>query len=917
MAPGPGDRVGAYELLTLIGTGGMGQVYRGRDTKLGREVAIKVLLDSVALDADRIARFEREARLLASLNHPHIAALYGMEEAGGQQFLIMELVEGETLAERLEGRRAKGGGLPIDEALMIAKQVAEALEAAHEKGIIHRDLKPANIKITRDDRVKVLDFGLARTADVIEPDAQAARTHSPTLSLMATQAGLILGTAAYMSPEQAKGQQADHRSDVFAFGCVLYEMLTGTQAFQGETVPDILASVLAREPDLGALPPALNPRLLELLRRCLDKNPKRRWQAAGDLRAELETVATAPHAEPGPVAAAAPPPSRWKNATLYAGPALVVGAVLAAAATWAVMRPAPSRILRTTIAAAGEAAPSTAGGDIVAITPDGSRVVYVGNNGTQLFVRALDSLEPAAIASGSGLRGPFVSPDGEWVGFFDNNSRLLKVQIAGGPAIPILQQIDGGASRGATWVRDDTIVFATSNSATGLQRVGAGGGAVTMLTTPDRTRGEVDHVWPHVLPGGRGVLFTITSPNGPDAASYVAVLDFKTGKTTSLVPGGTDGRYFASGHLVYAAAGTLRAVPFDLDRLQVRGAAVPVLPRLVVAGSGSGSFALSDEGTLVYIDAPAVAAGGAALRTLVWVDRNGRQQDISAPPHRYQNPRISPDGSRVAVHIDEQQRDIWIWDLRRALLSRLTLDPSNDQWPVWTIDSRRLIYTSARDTNLNLWWQSADGSDAPQRLTKSVNIQVPTSISPDGRLVVFHEVMGGTSADLMRLSLTPQGQPETLLQTKFLERDGMISPDGRWLAYESNSSGALEVYVQPFGTGTQGQGRWQISTNGGARPLWGRDELFYIAPDRSLMRVPVSAGASWNGGAPSKLIDRVPDVTALVGTSDDFNRNYDITPDGQRFLMIKTVGDVQTAGSSSITVVQHWDRELASRVPLK
>jgi eukaryotic-like serine/threonine-protein kinase len=899
----PGARVGGYEVLALLGAGGMGEVYRARDTKLGRPVAIKVLLAAVALDTDRIARFEREAKLLAALNHPHIAALYGMEEAEGQQFLVMELVEGETLAERLAR-----GAIPVEAALRMALQIADALEAAHEKGIIHRDLKPANIKITPDDRVKVLDFGLARAADVVEADAQIGRTHSPTLSLMATQAGLILGTAAYMSPEQAKGLQADHRSDVFSFGCVLYEMLTGTQAFQGDSVPDILASVLAREPDLRALPPSLNPRLTELVRRCLDKTPKRRYQATGDVRVELETIAKSPHADPAAPSGIDRRASAWRNLALYGVPALLLGASIAVLAMRLTARPTPPRVVRSTIAATGDAAVFRSNSDHdVTITPDGSRIVYVGSNGTRLFVRAIDELEPVAIASGRGLRGPFVSPDGQAVGFFDAEQHMMRVSISGGPAIPIVNRIDGTNSRGASWGRDDNILFATSISSTGLQRVNAGGGPVTVVTRADRTLGEADHVWPSLLPDGRAALFTITSQADPDALS-VAVIDLATGKTKIVLRGGSDARYFSSGHLVYAASGTLRAVPFDLRTLETRGAPAPVLSR-VAAGGGSADFAMSDDGTLVYIES--VGDGGSLIpRKLFWVDRAGKEQEIPAPPRRYQNPAISPDGTRIAVAVEDQQRDIWIWDLRRAVLTRLTMDPNVDTFPVWTRDSSRIVYASGRDTSINLWWQPADGSGAPERLLTSPNIQIPTSITPDGRDLIFHEVKPETSADVLRMPLAGPHKPEPLIQTTSFERQAVLSRDGRWLAFESNSSGTEEIFVRSFAGGTPSQ--WQVSAMGGTRPSWGHDELFYIGGDNSLMRVAVPPnGTVWTGSAPTKLFDR------FQPSGSAYNRNYDVAPDSQRFVIVKEIRSAEDASVSSITMIQHFDQEVTAHGPTK
>ena len=903
-----GIRLGPYEILSALGAGGMGEVYRARDTRLKRDVAIKVLPDSFASDAGRLARFEREAQVLASLNHPHIAAIYGVEDAPAEagshvHALVMELVEGETLAERL-----RRGPLPLEEALRIAVQIAEALEAAHEKGIIHRDLKPANVKITPDEKVKVLDFGLAKAMEG-EP-AAANVSMSPTLSLMATQAGMILGTAAYMSPEQAKGFPADQRSDVFSFGCVLYEMLTGRQAFQGDTAPDILASVLVREPDLTALPPNLNPRLPDLLRRCLEKNPKKRWQAVGDLRAEIETIATAPHAAATTTAVVTRPEPRWRRLTFVGVPALVAGAAVAAAVTWFATRPVPPRVTRTAIANTGTTALTINGTDRdLAITPDGTHVVYVGNGGTQLFVRALDALEPVVIASGQ-LRGPFVSPDSQWVGFSAlMGGGIHKVAITGGPSIALTSP--DGASAGATWGPDDTIIFATINPATGLQRVSAAGGTPEVLTRPDRAHGEADHLWPEILPGGRAVLFTITSQTGGLDAAQVAVRDLRTGTQKVLLRGGSHGHYVASGHLVYVAAGALRAIAFDPNRLETHGAAVPVLPRLAVTGYGGGDFAMAADGTLIYVDAQ--GSLGAAARTLVWVDRTGKEEPVAAPPRAYEHPRLSPDGMRVALASGDQENDLWIWDLGRATLTRLTLDPGQDQFPLWTPDGRRIIFSSNRGVGQpNLWWQAADGTGAAERLTTSSNAQFLNGISPDGTAAVFNETMPTMGRDLMQVTLDGTHRETPLLQTKFDERNGIVSPDGRWLAYESNSSGTFEIYVRPFPN--VGGGQWQVSTAGGRQPLWARSgkELFYFGADGALLRVPVEAsGATWNAGTPMKLLE------GRYYTGTGSGRAYDVSPDGQRFLMIKAPGGDSTASSPSVIVVQHFDEELKRLVPTR
>jgi serine/threonine-protein kinase len=905
-----GTRVGAYEIISALGAGGMGEVYRARDTRLKRDVAIKVLPDSLACDVDRLARFEREAEILASLNHPHIAAIYGVEDAPADagphvHALVMELVEGETLAERLHR-----GPLPLTEALRIAAQMAEALEAAHERGVVHRDLKPANVKITPDENVKVLDFGLAKAMER-EP-AAANISASPTLSIMATQAGMILGTAAYMSPEQARGFPADQRSDIFSFGCVLYEMLTGHQAFQGETASDVLASVLAREPDLNALPPNLNPRLPELLKRCLEKNPKKRWQAVGDLRAEIETIVAAPHAAATTTAVVTRPEPRWRRLTFVGVPALVAGAAIAGAVTWFATRPVAPRVTRTAIANTGTAALTISNVDRdLAITPDGRHVVYVGNGGTQLFVRALDALEPVAIASGQ-LRGPFVSPDGQWVGFVDTSGAALeKVAITGGPPITLLRS--DALLRGATWAVDDSVIFATGNPGTGLLRVSAAGGTPEVLTRPDRAQGEADHFWPEILPGGRAVLFTITSQTGGLDAAQVAVRDLRTGAQKVLVRGGSHGHYVASGHMVYVAAGALRAIPFDPNRLETHGTAVPVLARLAVTGTGAGDFAVATDGTLVYVDVPGnLGALGANARTLVWVDRTGKEESVAAPPRAYEQPRLSPDGTRLALSSFDQENDIWIWDLGRATLTRLTLEPGQDQFPLWTPDGRRIIFSANHDGQPNLWWQAADGTGAAERLTTSSNAQFLNGITPDGTAAVYNETSPAMGRDLFEVALDGTHRVTPLLQTKFDERNGIVSPDGRWLAYESNSSGPFEVDVRPFPN--VGGGQWQVSTAGGRQPLWARSgkELFYFGSDGALMRVPVEAsGVSWNAGAPMKLLE------GRYYTGTGSGRAYDVSTDGRRFLMIKAPGGDSTASSPSVIVVQHFDEELKRLVPTR
>jgi serine/threonine-protein kinase len=926
----PGVRLGPYEVLAQIGVGGMGEVYRARDSKLQRDVAIKVLPEAFAQDTERLARFEREARTLASLNHPNIAAIYGLEESPAEaghyvRALVMELVEGPTLADRIAQ-----GAIPVDEALPIAKQIAEALEAAHEQSVIHRDLKPANVKVRDDGTVKVLDFGLAKA---MEPTGAMSPglSQSPTITspAMMTGVGVLLGTAAYMSPEQARGKRVDKRADIWAFGCVLYEMLTGQRAFGGEDVTVTLARVVEREPDFDTLPSTVPARIRQALRVCLRKDPKQRVGDIRDVRLALEgAFETAAPQAAAPVGV--PQPAGWRRVVAMTAGALVVAAV-ATTLTWFATRPSdpvPPRVSRLALAPSGTAALTINGLDRgLALTPDGSRLIYVGNNGTQLFVRALDALDPVAVFTGT-AHGPFVSPDGQWIGFVDAQT-LKKVAVTGGPAVT-LATLDGN-SLGATWGPDDTIIVATANGGTGLQRVGAAGGPTTVLTRPDRAQGEADHLWPEGLPGGRAVLFTITALTGGLDAAQVAVLDLQTGTRTVLVRGGSHAHYVQAGgaspvglagglvsptraereggYLVYAAAGTLRAVPFDLATFETRGTPVPVIPAVVTTAAGGVDAVVAGDGTLAYV------SGGVAgkPRTLVWVDRQGRETAIPAPPRAYVLPRLSPDGTRIAVNAQDQERDIWAWDLGRTTLTRATFDPAGDTYPVWTPDGRRLIVSSERAGARNLFWQAVDGTGTVERLSESPNVQNASAVSPDGHLLIFTEFAPKTGEDVMQMALDGTRRVTPLVQSPFAERNGVVSPDGRWLAYEANDSGRVEISVRPFPE--VNSGRWQVSTAGGTRPLWAPSgqELFYVAPTGALMRVGVERAPSWAATTPTLLLKE-----GYFSSPGDFlGRTYDIAPDGQRFLMIKEGGGSEQTAAPQLIVVQHWLEELKRLVPTK
>jgi hypothetical protein len=751
----PGARFGAYNIAGALGAGGMGEVYRARDMRLGRDVAIKVLPAAFVADADRLARFEREARVLAALNHPNIAAIYGIEdgpaEAGRHvRALVLELVEGETLADRIAR-----GPLPVAEALGLARQFAEALDAAHEKGIVHRDLKPANIKVTPTGTVKVLDFGLAK---VISGDGAAALSPTPTLAVAGTVDGVILGTAAYMSPEQARGHATDKRTDIWAFGCVLFEMLTGTSAFAGESVPDTLGRIVTHQPHWEALPSDTPALIGTLLRRCLEKDRQKR---IGDVSTVLFALdeAHAPATASGtgsPRASEAGPAylrstALWRRVATYSAPALLVGLAVGAGA-WLTIRPGPARLVRLAIPSTPATALALSGIDRdLAITPDGSRVVYVGSNGRQLFVRPLDGLEATSLFTGA-PRAPFVSPDGQWVSFTDGARALKKVPIGGGPAVSIAPA-DGG-TRGAVWTPDDMIVFATNAAATGLQQVPAAGGPVTVLTRPDRTRGEAEHVWPEVLPGGRAVLFTILPVRLNIDGAQIAVFDRETGRQTVVVRGGSHGHYVETGHLVYAAGGTLRAIAFDPVTLTTRGMPATVVSDVTTGTVGSSPGAvnavIAGDGTLAYV------RGGPALVgpwTLVWVDRQGREMPIGAPPRVYTFPRVSPEGGRIAVRAGDEEDDLWLWDIARMTLTRLTFTPGGDIHPLWTPDGRRLLFGSDREGVRNIFWQAADGTGTVQRVTRSPNVQTPTGLSPDGTRLILDETTPTTGDDIMEVAL--------------------------------------------------------------------------------------------------------------------------------------------------------------------
>ena len=891
----PGTRLGPYEITALIGEGGMGKVWRAHHTALKRDDALKVLPDAFASDPERLARFRREAQVLASLNHPNIAHVHGLEQADGVQALVMELVEGPTLADRIAQ-----GPIPADEALPIARQIAEALEAAHEQGIIHRDLKPANIKVRPDGTVKVLDFGLAKALAGDPLTSPVALANSPTITspVAVTGVGMLLGTAAYMSPEQARGKAVDRRADIWAFGAVLFEMLTGKRAFDGEDVGDTLAAVLRAQPDWSSLPAATVVPVRTLLRGCLEKDPRQR---IGSVSAALFVLRHQIAGEGTEVLAGHPGPKDGRRVALFTTAALIVGAIGAGTGVWWLTRFDPPSVVRTTIATSGPTAVVVS--DVqrsIAITPDGSRVVYRGDN--QLLVRALDQLQPTALSGLGAPQGVFLSPDGEWIGFVDGNRMIRKVSITGGPA-ELVCAVGPGVPTGATWGPDETIIFATNAAGRGLQRVPAAGGEPTAVTTVDHARGEGGHLWPEFLPGGEAVLFTILpSPVNPQNAQ-IAVLDLRTGSSRVLIRGGSHARYVPTGHLVYGVSGTLRAVAFDLKRLEVVGMPATVLEGVVTTGLGAADIAVAANGSLVYVAGRAVDR----RQTVVSVDRQGRASPLPGIPlDVYRTVRVSPDGTKLALATFEQ---VSIYDFARATLIRLTTGPTSESNPLWTPDGQRLVFTSTPAGYPELFVRRADGTGSVDRLLSRAKDLIdlhPDGWSKDGKHLLFTEVPPTLEPAIGQVAFERPSDVKLLVKGATF---AAVSPDGRWIAYTSGTpaAGQYGIFVEQY---PELGDRQQISTGGGDVAVWSRDnrELFFKSLDgRQMFAVPVQSGATLGAGRTQMLFE------AAMGPSGGGFRVYDVAPDG-RFLIVQAA---QADAAPEIVVVQHWFEELKRLVPTK
>ena len=913
MALTEGTKIGPYEVVGLIGQGGMGEVYQAHDTTLDRDVALKVLPEAFTSDPDRLARFEREAKVLASLNHPNIGSIYGLEEAepstssgkGAVRALVLELVEGPTLADRITQ-----GPIPIDEALPIAKQIAEALEAAHERGVIHRDLKPANIKVKDDGTVKVLDFGLAKA---LHTTPKGDPSTSATLTISATQMGVIMGTAAYMPPEQARGKAINRQADVWAFGVVLFEMLGGTRPFVGADASETLARVIDREPDWAALPGSVPPVLAGVLRRCLQKNPKQRIRDIGDvilpMDGAFETSVPAP--SEGTVAAG--------TLRLWQRPLPAIGFVLAAAAisalvAWSLTRPAPVQLARFAIPLAADQTFDRADRPVVDLFPDGTRIVYAAN-GT-LWLRSVDQLEALPIAGTENARGPFFSPDSQSIGFYADG-QLKRVETSGWAPVPITDaaptsttdlqlvslEIDG-ASLGA----DNMIVY---GHGAGIVRVSAAGGTAEVVLSIEEP--EAAHR-PQMLPGGEWVLYTLRS-DGPGSWNRADVVaqSLTTGERLVLVAG-RDGRYVSTGHLVYARDNTIFAVPLETSPPAVTGGPVALVEGVLQAGNNGGAahFGVSDTGSLVYVPG---GDGGPGESSLAWVTLDGDETLLPAPRRTYGSISVSPDGTRIAVDIgDGRQRDIWIYRLDEGPLTRLTFDEGMDWGPVWTPDSARVVFSSSRDGG-GLFWRAADGTGEVEQLLEAAEPVIPASWTADGRLL-FTRLRDGIgmvpNGDIGVLDVDGDRTAKMLLDGEFAELMPALSPDGRWLAYTSGEPGAAGIYVQPFPD--LDEGKWLISTDVGLSPLWspGGQHVYFLDPLSGIQVVEVETDPVFGHGVPTVAVavatSEILDVFTALG------RSYDLAPDGERFL-VKVPAARSSEGFTGMIFVEHWFEELTARVP--
>jgi Tol biopolymer transport system component len=889
----PGVRLGSYEITGKLGEGGMGEVYRATDARLRREVAIKVLPEAFLRDPERLARFEREAQLLAQLHHPNIASIFGLEESAGGRALVMELVDGPTLAERLAS-----GPLPFDDALGIARQIAEALEEAHEKGIVHRDLKPQNVKLTGEGRVKVLDFGLAKAMEAPggpSSVADAARSptlmNSPTLTSAGTQLGVILGTAAYMAPEQAAGAAVDRRADIWAFGVVLYEMLSGRRLFDGETVSHVLAGVLKDEPDFSALPASTPRRIVDLVRRCLRKKPRERLQSIGDARLAIDEVLADPRADDRPAAPSAAPVPRAAKLPWALAVAGVAAAALFAALWLNGAKPAAPA---PTIHASVVPPPQTGFGDTFALSPDGRRLVFSAfDQKTRtggLWLRDLDRGEATRLPSTDGGEMAFWSPDGSQLGFFAEG-KLKRLDLRGGTAQTIC---DAPTPRGAAWGPDGRIVLAPSFRV-GLSVVPASGGAPQPLTTLDEARHEKSHRFPVFLPGGKTILFLAqTAEAGArQDESGIEALDLASGQRRRLVPTNSSPLFSPPGEILFWREGVLLAQRFDPAKLTLSGDAVAVASPVAFTQNEQALASVSGEGTLVYREGER-----GTFSSLVWLGRDGIGKQVILDQGLFRDFALSHDGKRLAYSNNSEGQgssDVWVYDPERGASIRLTFEEGGDDRPVWSPNDRYLYYSNDHENDGTIFRRSSDGIGAPEKIGTTPEGIWPLAVSRDNRWLVVGAMVAKTGFDILRFDLETK-KITPLVDTPFQDDEPAPSPDDRLLAYASEQSGRWEVYVQAL----QGEsGRWQISTEGGRRPRWRADgkELFFLAAPDRVMTVDVVPGEVPRFSPPHEVFRQAID-------------SFDVSPDGQTFVALRpSDSDV----NRPLTLVSNWTRRIPEK----
>jgi Tol biopolymer transport system component len=881
MSLAAGTRLGPYEILAPLGAGGMGEVYRARDSRLGRDVAVKVLPTELSSDPDVRARFEREAKTISSLNHPHICTLFDVGHEGETGYLVMELVEGETLAARLER-----GALAAEPLLKIAIEITDALDRAHRSGIVHRDLKPGNIMLTKSG-AKLMDFGLAR-ATGLAPSA-GAMSHTPTMSRPLTAEGTIVGTFQYMAPEQLEGGEADARADLWALGCVLYEMATGKRAFAGKSQASLIGAIMNTEPaPMSTLSPLAPPALERIVRACLAKDPNDRIQTAHDVKLQLQWIAEGGSLAgiPAPVAAR----RRSREAAAWAIAAVTTVALAVLGALLVLRGPEPPRVSRFFV----EAPEAIAGIDWPRLSPDGRQLAFLATDSTgtrQIWIRPIDALEAHPVGSKAPGR-PFWSPDGRFLAYI-LDSKLRKVPVAGGPAVT-MAETPGGAD--GSWGAGDVIVYDGSGGDS-IRAVPAGGGSVKPATRLDRAAGESGHAWPCFLPDGRHFLFVATTKDG----QRMKVGTLGSLKAVDLGP--TEGRveYTPPGYIVFPREGTLLAQRFDPRALKTVGEPVPVGEK-VTMGQASGHFTLSGEGTLSYS-----TQASEEKSQLVWMDRSGRVLANACPPDDYQDLTLSPDGQRAVVAIVDPRsgrQDLWVRNLGRGVSSRITFGGGENCWPIWSPDGSRIAWASNRAGQYGIYLRLASGVGREDSLKHAPNAdEGPWDWSRDGRWILTASQGPVNRWDIWAHPTTADPSPTVFLETSFSERSPRLSPDGRWIAYQSNESGRPEIYVQPFpGPG----GKWQVSTSGGTMPQWRGDgkELFYLGADQSLMAVPVAAGETFESGNPVALFRARLTELSLGGCG------WAVTADGQRFLLNSPVGGI---GGARFAVVTNWTSELSKK----